>query len=61
MPGACREKKECIGSPGIGITDGYEPPCECWEVDLGLLQEQSALKWLSHLSSSNNKTFLKLK
>jgi hypothetical protein len=23
------------------ITDGCEPPCGCWELNLGLLEEQS--------------------
>ena len=25
------------------ITDGCEPPCGCWELDLGPLEEQSVL------------------
>jgi hypothetical protein len=25
------------------ITDGYEPPCGCWELNSGLLEEQSVL------------------
>jgi hypothetical protein len=25
------------------ITDGYEPPCGCWELNSGLLQEQLVL------------------
>ena len=30
------------------ITDGCEPPCGCWDLNSGPLEEQSAL---SHLSS----------
>ena len=25
------------------ITDGYEPPCGCWELNSGPLEEQSVL------------------
>ena len=25
------------------FTDGYEPPCGCWELNSGLLQEQLVL------------------
>jgi hypothetical protein len=25
------------------ITDGCEPPCRCWELNLGPLEEQSVL------------------
>ena len=25
------------------ITDGCEPPCSCWELDSGPLEEQSVL------------------
>lgn len=32
-----------IGSPGAGVTDGYELPCECWELDLGPLEDQLLL------------------
>ena len=28
------------GSLGTGITDSCEPPCGCWELNLGLLPEQ---------------------
>ena len=27
-------------SPGAGVTDGYESPCECWELNPGSLQEE---------------------
>jgi hypothetical protein len=33
------------------ITDGYDPPCGCWELISGPLEEQSVLLKLSHLSS----------
>ena len=29
-----------VGSSGTGVTDGCEPPCKCWELNLGPLQEQ---------------------
>ena len=32
-----------IGFPGIGVRDGCEPPCTCWEVNPGSLQEQWVL------------------
>ena len=25
------------------ITDGFEPPCDCWELNLGPLEEQAML------------------
>jgi hypothetical protein len=25
------------------VTDGCEPPCKCWKLNLGLLEEQSVL------------------
>lgn len=34
------QKKEGIGSSGIGITEGQELSCRCWELNLGLLKEQ---------------------
>lgn len=32
-----------IRSTGIGVRDGSEPPCRCWEVNLGPLKEQHVL------------------
>jgi len=32
---------ECIGSSGV--TDSYELPCGCWELNLGPLEEQPVL------------------
>jgi hypothetical protein len=34
--------EEGVRSPGIGVTDGCEPPCGYWELNLGPL-EQSVL------------------
>ena len=31
--------EEGIRSPGTGVTDDYEPPCGCWESNLGPLEE----------------------
>lgn len=28
--------------PGIGVADGYEPPCGCWERNSSLMQEHLA-------------------
>ena len=30
-------------TPEEGITDGCEPPCGCWEMNSGPLEEQSML------------------
>ena len=35
--------EEDVGSPETGITNGFESPCECWELNLGPLQEQMLL------------------
>lgn len=32
--------EEVIGSLDIGITGGSELPCVCWELNMGILQEQ---------------------
>ena len=32
------------------ITDGCESPCGCWELNLGLLEEQSVLLTAEHSS-----------
>jgi hypothetical protein len=37
------EAREGIWSFGTGVTDGCEPPCECWELNLSLLDEQPVL------------------
>jgi len=36
--------EEGIRSPGIGVTEGYDPPCGCWELNLDLLQEEPHLQ-----------------
>jgi hypothetical protein len=33
-------EKEGIGAPGTGVKHSCEPPCGCWELNLGSLQEQ---------------------
>lgn len=35
--------EESTGSPGNGVTDGYELPCGCRELSPGLLEEQQPL------------------
>jgi hypothetical protein len=39
------------------ITDGCKPPCGCWELDLGPLEEQPVLLTAEHLSSPLSKNF----
>lgn len=29
--------------PGTGVTDGFEPSCECWELNVGHLEELEGL------------------
>lgn len=35
--------EEGIGSPETGVIDGFEPPCGCWELNQGPLQQQQVL------------------
>lgn len=45
---------EGISSPGTGVSDVYEPPCGCWEMNPLGLWKSSLCSWLlSHLSSLN--------
>ena len=40
-----------VGSPGTGVTDGYEPPLGCWGLKPGLLCKISKCTYiLSHVS-----------
>ena len=34
---------EGIRSPGTGVTNSCELPCGCWDLNLGLLEEQPVL------------------
>lgn len=34
-----QERELDLGSPGIGVTGGCEPPCGCWEPIMVLLEE----------------------
>lgn len=34
-----RELKEGTGFSGTGVIGGCEPPCQCWELSLGSLEE----------------------
>ena len=38
-----RKPEKGIGFPGTGVTDGREPPCGCWGLNLGPLEEQPVL------------------
>lgn len=40
---ACESQKGGVGSPGAGVTDGCEPPCRYWNVNLGPLKDQQLL------------------
>ena len=53
---ACRGQKESAGSLGTGVTDGCEPPCACWELTLGSLEEQPVL--LTTESSLQSQRFM---
>lgn len=35
--------EEGIRSLGIGVTDGCKPPCGCWKLNLGSLEEKSVV------------------
>jgi len=37
------EDREELGSPGTGVTDSCELPCECWELNPSPLEEQPVL------------------
>ena len=37
------KKEEAIKATRTGDTDGCEPPCGCWEMNLGPLQEPQVL------------------
>jgi hypothetical protein len=34
------KEKMYVGSPGTRVLDSWEPPCGCWEPNLGPLKEQ---------------------
>ena len=38
-----QKPEEDIRFPGTGVTGGFEPPCWCWELNLGTLKEQPVL------------------
>lgn len=40
--------KEGIRSPGAGVTEGCEPPCGCWEQNLGLLESKCSQRLSRH-------------
>lgn len=35
--------RECFGSLGDGVREGYRPPCGSWELNPGALKEQQVL------------------
>ena len=40
-PGAYRSQKRAALDPLTEVIDSCESPCECWESNLGPLEEQS--------------------
>ena len=36
-------EKRVLGSPGTVITDGCQPPCGCWDLNSGPLEDQPVL------------------
>jgi len=40
VPHACLIPEEVMVSPGTGVTDRYEPPCGCWKLSLGPLEDK---------------------
>lgn len=40
VPSTCREGAWSLGT---GVRDGYEPPCGCWKLNPGPLQEKLML------------------
>lgn len=47
--------EEGARSLGVWVTDGWEPPCACWEIKPGLLRKQQVL--LAHWAISPAPTF----
>lgn len=43
--------------PGTGVNNSCEPPCECYEMNLGPLKKQQ-IQWLSYLQLHTVKLFL---
>jgi hypothetical protein len=37
IPAECPRRPEAVGSFGTRVRDGCEPPCGCWELNLGPL------------------------
>jgi hypothetical protein len=54
------KSEEEVRSPGNGVMESCEPPCGCWEPDLGSLHEQRVLltaetsSWPQHICSCCN-------
>lgn len=43
MPGTSEGQQKASDPLGTRITDGYEPSCGCWRLNLGPLKEQQVL------------------
>lgn len=59
-----RRLEEGIGYPGTEVTVSCEPPCLCWELKAGLLEEQDLMTKLTlqslHKHSSVQCGFIKI-
>ena len=44
---------EGIKTPETEVTDSYEAPCRCWELNPGPLKEQSSLQPQKHFFIQN--------
>lgn len=52
-----KKSEESTGSSGNRVVDGCEPPCWCWEMNSGHLEEQASalnhLMWVQVLNPSS--------
>ena len=48
---------EGVGSPGTGVIDSCELPCECWELNPGTLEKQPVLSTAEHRSQHHLSIF----
>lgn len=54
------EAEEGVWSPGTRVTEGCEPSCGCWKLDLGSLGRAASAFNLSPLSNPNIYYFKKI-
>lgn len=51
VPHMYQMPEEAVKSPGAGVTDSYELPCECWDLTQVLCNHSKHSSVQSHLSS----------